>query len=131
MIVRLPGLFGEGLKKNLIFDLLTGKPVDGFDERSSFQFYNLARLGNDLDLAAKAGLRTVNFAVSPVTVADVAARVTGKPYANRMENPPLHYDMQTIHGSAWGEPGAYLESAETCLSGIQAFAENWRRENAA
>jgi nucleoside-diphosphate-sugar epimerase len=131
MIVRLPGLFGEGLKKNLIFDLLTGKPVDGFDERSSFQFYHLDRLSRDLETAAGAGLRTVNFAVPPVTVADVAERVTGAPYANRTENPPMHYDMQTIHGSVWGEAGAYLESAESCLSGIAAFAENWRREHAA
>jgi hypothetical protein len=73
----------------------------------------------------------VNFAVPPVTVADVAERVTGAPYANRTENPPMHYDMQTIHGSVWGEAGAYLESAESCLSGIAAFAENWRREHAA
>jgi len=130
LIVRLPGLFGPGLKKNLIFDLLAGRSVDGFDERSTFQFYSLDRLSGDLNLAANTGLHTVNFAVPPVTVADVANRVAGMSFANRTANHPVHYDMQTLHAGAWGRSGAYIETAESCLDAIEAFARSWQPEDA-
>jgi nucleoside-diphosphate-sugar epimerase len=128
LILRLPGLFGEGLKKNLIYDLLAGKPVDGFDERSRFQFYNLANLGNDIETATGTRAQTVNLAVPPVSVADVAARVTGQAYYNRTANPPLHYDMRTKYGSAWGLDGMYLQTEAACLDDIQAFAAGWQSE---
>ncbi len=125
MIVRLPGLFGPGLRKNLIYDLLAGQPVAGFDARSSFQFYDLARLGSDLETVATASLRTVNLAVPPLTVADVAERITGQPFENRTERPPLHYDMRTRHAGIWGQSGPYLESAGDSLARIAAFARAW------
>ncbi len=128
MIVRLPGLFGHGLKKNLIFDLLSGKPVDGFDERSAFQFYHLDRLAGDLATAEAAGLRTVNFAVPAVTVADTAHRVTGTAFTNKTENPPVAYDMQTIHGQSWGRGDQYIASAGECLDAIETYARNWPAE---
>jgi nucleoside-diphosphate-sugar epimerase len=130
MIVRLPGLFGRGLKKNLIYDLLSRKPVHGFDARSSFQFYDLARLSNDLERAAGADLQTVNFAVPPVTVRDVAKRVTGETFGNMAETQPVRYDMRTIHAGAWGMAGDYLEPVEASLEGIANFARQWREEMA-
>ena len=127
VIVRLPGLFGPGLKKNLIFDLLEGRDVSGFDARSEFQFYDLSRLSQDLDLIRSAGLKTVNLAVEPVSVAEVAERITAERYDRRTDTAPLKYDMQTVHAPVWGRPGRYLEDAESCLARIGAFAEGWTR----
>ena len=126
MIVRLPGLFGQGLKKNLIFDLLTDRPVDGFDERSAFQFYHLDRLAADLAAGERAGLATVNFAVPPVTVADAAERITGVAFRNRTESTPVQYDMRTAHAAAWGRNDGYLTSTAECLDAIEVFAAGLR-----
>lgn len=118
---RLPGLFGSGLKKNLIFDLLNGKSLDGFDARSSFQFYNLNRIGADLAVMRSAAPDTYNFAVEPVTVAEVITRITGRRYDHQTENQPMHYDMRSVRLGPWGVNGNYLMKAEQVLSDIAAF----------
>ena len=40
-VVRLPGLYGRGLKKNVIFDLLNDRPVDAVPGNARFQFYDI------------------------------------------------------------------------------------------
>ena len=47
-IVRLPGLFGEGLKKNVIYDLLNDNCLEMINTKSSFQYYYLKYLWKDI-----------------------------------------------------------------------------------
>src|SRR5664280_2291793 len=70
LIVRLPGLYGDGLMKNVIYDLLTGNNLGNLQADAIFQFYNLARLTADIDLALSAELDLVHFATEPVSVVD-------------------------------------------------------------
>ena len=125
LILRLPGLFGKGLKKNLIFDVLTDKDLSGFDARASFQFYDLAQLGSDLATAQAAELNTLNIAVQPVTVASVVDKMTGSNFTNKTGSTPAIYDMQTNHASLWGKTGAYLYDADDCLERIDDFCQSW------
>lgn len=122
LILRLPGLFGPGLKKNLIFDALNGKNLDGFHAASQFQFYDLLRLGDDLRQAQDAGLDLVNLAVEPVSVADVVQALSGRAYTHHTDAAPIAYDMRTRHAAYWGGSGAYLEDKRACLGRIAAFA---------
>mgnify|MGYP003546885171 CR=1 FL=1 len=126
LILRLPGLYGAGLKKNLIFDALTGGDLSGFDARARFQFYDLARIGAELIHAKAAGLSPVNLAVGPVTAADVVRTITGARHEVTLDVPPPDYDMRTIHARVWEREGAYLQTAEECLAEIADFAARWR-----
>jgi nucleoside-diphosphate-sugar epimerase len=49
-ILRLPGLFGPGLKKNLVFDLLNENRLDLVHQNGQFQFYDLANIGRDVQI---------------------------------------------------------------------------------
>lgn len=128
-VLRLPGLYGPGIKKNVIFDVLHGKPIDGLAPDSTHQYYDLARLGRDVETALACGLELVNLATEPVTVGDIAAHGFGLDLPARPDRPVVYYDMRTRHAAAFGGRGDYLETRDAVLAGIRAFAESqgWRR----
>ena len=47
-IIRLPGVFGRGLKKNVIFDLIKKNNLDNFFINDEFQWYDLSYLSKDV-----------------------------------------------------------------------------------
>jgi len=127
-ILRLPALFGTGLKKNLVFDLLRGRPLAGVSPGSVFQWYDLERLVEDLRRAVAADLSLVHCAVEGVTVRRMAAEAFGI-VAPDSDAPPVRYDMQTRHATTFGGRGRYLEDAATSLARLRRFlgASGWTR----
>ncbi len=122
-VVRLPGLYGPGLKKNAIFDLLHGNRLDQIPSDGIFQFYGLARLWNDVESTLRDGIRLVNLATEPVSIREVAAECFGIPFDNRTSGSPPHYDVRTRYASTFGGRGAYLESRVESLTAIRRFVE--------
>jgi nucleoside-diphosphate-sugar epimerase len=125
-IVRLPGLFGVGLKKNFLFDMLRSGESAWTDHRSRFQFYDMSRLWNDLETALRQKLSVVNFATPPVEVAEIARRSFGASFTNETANPPVHYDMRTRFAPQFGGEGHYLYSAGECFERIADFVKGER-----
>ena len=70
-IIRLPALFGEGLKKNIIFDLINKKYTESINIHSSYQFYNLDKLSNDINIAMNNNLKILNVATEPIKIIEV------------------------------------------------------------
>jgi hypothetical protein len=126
MILRLPGLYGRGLKKNLIFDVLTGRSLDGYHPASTFQFYHLDDLWVDAQQGLARGLHLLNLAVEPVTVAAVVKALTGQEFTNETSAPPIAYDMTTKHASVLGRTDRYLQTAEEVLGRITRFGAAFR-----
>jgi hypothetical protein len=121
MIVRLPGLFGTGLRKNFIYDMLNDNALHLTHCESEFQFYDLRNLWADLRCVVAARLPLVNFATEPVRAGDVARKCFGVRFRNRTERPAIHYDMRTQFTNAFGRTGPYLYSAEYTFSQISRF----------
>lgn len=128
--IRLPGLFGRGLKKNIVYDLLHGNLLDAICPDSAFQFYGLDTLWRDISRARTLGLRLVNFAVEPVTVRDVASEAFGIAFENPSATTPVRYDMHSRHAEAMGGAGVYLQNRAQVLSAIRAFVEASRQDQA-
>ncbi len=178
LIVRLPGLFGKGLKKNFLYDMATLTPSmlkeqkytelaqksqlvaksyspakNGFfaltdtakttdkaelrnyfsnsnfnslcftDSRAEYQFYNLAHLWADINTALSANLHTLNIATQPTTAAEIYTALTGNVFINTLAQPPVKYDMHTLHGGVFGKDGSYLYSKNDVISSIKLFME--------
>lgn len=119
--VRLPGLFGPGLKKNAVYDLLHDNETHKIPANGVFQFYNLARLWKDVQTALEAGLSLVNFATEPVSVREVAREAFGLDFANDPGVKPARYDMKSRHAAVFGGRGGYLYSREQVLGELKAF----------
>jgi nucleoside-diphosphate-sugar epimerase len=128
--LRLPGLVGTGLKKNVIFDLTHGQPLDNVSPDSRFQFYPLDRLWSDMEIARKAGLGLVNFATEPVSVRDVARAAVGRDFENARAPTPVRYDMRTRHADRFGGSGGYVLDRAAELAAISAYAASVRSAQA-
>ncbi len=128
LVVRLPGLYGHGLKKNIIFDFLTENDVHKIDSRGVFQFYPLARLWRDINTAMDAGLPLIHLATEPVSVADVARAAFGTEFTNEVAAMPPRYDIRTKHAELFGGRGPYVEHRDEELAGISAFVAQQRTE---
>lgn len=122
VVVRLPALFGPGLKKNVIYDLLNDNQVERIDSAAQFQFYNLECLADDVDRISKSGLDLVNIAVAPLSVHDLARHVFGVTFDNRpTQNEPTKYDMRTLHSAVFGAEGPYAYDSKETLEALSVF----------
>lgn len=129
LIVRLPGLFGEGIKKNLIFDMLNSGSSEWTHKDSRFQFYYLKNLWEDIEAALRHSLRLVNFATEPLSVSEMVKKSFGVDFTNVTENPPVSYDMRTKYAKLWGHDRGYLHNKEEVLSDLKNFVSTYRKKN--
>jgi hypothetical protein len=127
-VVRLPGLFGKGLKKNFIYDLIHNNALDWTHCESVFQFYDLSRLWSDLKIVLDSRLPLIDFATEPVRVRDLAKKSFGVDFTNVPNKPPVNYDMRSRHTSIFGATGPYMYSANETFQRVAQFV---REEKAA
>ena len=116
-VMRLPALFGPGLKKNVLFDMLNNNMTHKINPISSFQWYGLDRLWNDIDTLSSSSVGTVNMAVEPVSTMDIKNRFfpltdIGIPETSAA----VFYDVHTVNASLFGGHGHYIESAAECMN---------------
>lgn len=130
LTVRLPGLFGDGLKKNAIYDLLHNNDIHKINAASVYQFYNLDHLWRDIQTALSAGLRLVNFATEPVSVAEVAREAFDLGFSNDPGTPPARFDFRSIHSGRFGGGNGYLCHRRQVLDELRAFAHRERERMA-
>ncbi|MFD2090346.1 NAD-dependent epimerase/dehydratase family protein [Blastococcus deserti] len=127
LIVRLPGMFGPGLKKNLIFDLIHQPGSRFANAASTFQFYDVRDLWGHVLVARDAGLTVVNLATQPVSSAQVAEESFGLPY-DCDDRPKVAYDLRTVHAPVLaGREGPYLRSAGEVLAAVRTWGAGERR----
>jgi dTDP-4-dehydrorhamnose reductase len=124
LIIRLPGLVGPGLKKNIIFDLLNDNNLASVDSRGSFQFYPMVNLWHDIQIALQATLPLVHLAAEPITVSQVADLGFNKVFDNPISSKPAQYDIQSKHAALFGGVGRYQYSQRDTVQAIRAYAQS-------
>lgn len=125
-VIRLPGLYGKGLKKNVIYDFLNDNDVHKIDSRGVFQFYDLQRLTRDINTAIEQSLPLVHLPTEPVSVADVVRAAFDREFTNEVQSTPARYDVQTRYAERFGGSGRYVENRTTELASIAAFVNSAR-----
>ena len=125
-IVRLPGVFGRGLKKNLVYDLLHRDHSYLSAVGSELQFYNVARLWNDIEKARAKEISVLNIATEPITLRDIGFACVGTDIAADCGSNLVKEDVRTKYASCWGRRGPYLYSCEEILSDLKKFASSTR-----
>lgn len=120
-IVRLPALFGPGLKKNALFDLMHDNGVDKINPAAAFQWYPLVRLWSDLQIVRAQDLRLVNLFTEPLAMRGIIGRFFPTAAVAAETQPAPHYQLKTCHAERFGGADGYIMSADSCLDAIGAF----------
>lgn len=122
-IVRLPGLVGTGLRKNVIFDLRHDNNVEAVDPRGRFQFYPMANLWYDLLIAMEHRLHLLHLTAEPIEVAELALKGFGRHLDNSATGTPASYDFRSMHAHLWEARGPYQYEKSATLQAVREYAQ--------
>lgn len=123
LILRLPGLFGAGLKKNILFDLMHQNRLPHINPASEFQWYPLDRLWRDIQKGLDAGLSLVNLSVAPVRTKAIIERCFPSLRVGEAADPVARYDIRTRYAPLFGAENPYLMDAAAVLEAVAGFVE--------
>jgi len=124
LIVRLPGLVGPGLRKNVIFDFLNDNNIHAIESRGVFQFYPMVNLWFDIQTALKSGLQLVHLTAEPVSVAELSEEGFGNAFNQTLPNSPARYDFQSKNTTIFGAHGVYQYSKRETIQAVRAYAQS-------
>ena len=126
LAVRLPNLFGRGIKKNVVFDLLHNNEVHKINAASVYQYYNLDRLWADVSTALEYRLRVVNFATEGIAVGEIAREAFGFDFTNDPGTPPARFNMVSKHAALFDGRNGYLYTRRQVLDELREFVQQER-----
>ena len=128
-IIRLPGLFGDGLKKNIIYDFLHHNETFKIHSEAVFQFYSLDTLVEDIQKVIDNDIRVINFATEPTSVKEVIKAGFDIDFDNRPAANAPFYDMHTKYAEAFGKIGTYMQSKKEVLQKVKDFVQRTKAKS--
>ncbi len=129
LIVRLPGLVGPELRKNILYDFHHENNLNLIDSRSVFQFYPMVNLSRDIDIALYHKLSLIHLVAEPVSVAEVAAIGFNRSFGNILTGNPALYDMKSQYAQLFEGRGSYQYSKRESLMAIRHYAQGEKARN--
>lgn len=114
-VIRLPGLFGNHLKKNILFDIKNNNELEKININSVYQWYNINRLEDDLNFIDELGMNIVNVFPEPVHTLDIIERYAPD-HSIGFRGPLMVYNYRTLSAK-----NRYWYDKETSLSEIGEF----------
>ena len=130
VVIRLPGLFGPGLRKNVVYDLLHNNQIHKINAASVYQYYNVVHLGSDVRKVLRHELRLVNFATQPLPTIELAAEVFGCQLAPSA-TAPARYDFRSRYAARLGGGAGYLYGKDQVVADLRRFVAGERQRQAA
>lgn len=130
-VVRLPALFGDGLAKNALYDLLHDNMLERVHPDAVHQWYPTRRLSGDLARIAAAGLRLVNLVTEPLPLREVMARLFPATTVGPGSDPAPRYDLRTRHATLFAGTPPYVMDRSQVLIAMTDYVRRVRRQRPA
>ena len=93
------------------------------DSRSIYQFYNLENLWEHIEKSLKLGIKKLNLATEPISVAEVYKALTGEEFINELNKTPFNYNYKTVHAEKLNGENGYLYSKKAVIEQIKNFVQ--------
>ena len=127
-ILRLPTIFGEGMRKGVVYDLMHNQYIDSLTKNSEYQYYFLDHIWEDIEKATKNDISLLNIATEPITIGELNACIFHNYDLKQGDDSSPKYNMFTEFSSYWGKSSNYLYNKMQQLNDIRSFKD--RVENA-
>ncbi|WP_026377273.1 hypothetical protein [Aestuariibacter salexigens] len=127
-IIRLPGLFGDGLKKNIIYDLMNDNMVNQINTDSVFQWYPLHRLTMDMAHVLEKDIRLIHFATQPIRTSELMKHCFNKNVGYSDKENSVVYDIKTKFSNILEGRDGYLLDKEQVFSEIKSFISSSKKQ---
>ncbi len=124
LIVRLPGLVGPGLQKNIIFDFLNNNNISQIDSRHQFQFYPMVNLWWDLQIAMQHQISLLHLTSEPVEVGQLVQKTLSQNFEQNVSASVLKYDFRTKHGKMFGATANYQYSLQDVCLAVRSYFQS-------
>lgn len=121
-IVRLPSLFGRGLKKNIIYDLLNNKQVEKIDRSGEFQWYDIDWLKDDIEYVITNNIKLCNLFTEPLKSFKIMRLFDYDYHTNPSNN--IKYNVKSKYFK-----GGYIRSKEIVFDNLKKFILNYNKKN--
>lgn len=125
VIVRLPGLFGKGLKKNVIYDLLNDNCLEMINVNSTHQYYCLDQLWSDITTAIENNIKLINLVGEPITIQEIVDKFFSEKQVGQKPMPEGHYDFQSKYGKYWNNK-IYIYNKQQIIQQLSDFIYNYK-----
>lgn len=125
-IVRLPGLFGDGLKKNVIYDLLNNNCLEMINIKSSYQYYYLKYLWQDIQKAIVNDIKLINLFTEAVSTEEIVTTFFPSKSVGEKAVPEGHYDLHTKYASYWNNGGNYIYTKNEMMEQLSEFIKDYK-----
>lgn len=122
LIVRLPGLVGPGLRKNILYDFKNNNNIKKIESRSVFQFYPMVNLWPDIIKAINLKLQLVHLTAEPISVSEIANEAFGLNFQNEIEM-PVSYDFKSVYGAEFAGINGYQYSKKDTVFAARSYAQ--------
>ena len=120
-IIRLPALFGKGLKKNVIYDLIHNNQVGNIERNTKFQWYNLNWLKNDIEIAINNNIRICNLFTEPLETLDIL-KLFDYPLDTYKTQSNMTYNLKTKYSDTFNSNiSGYIRDKNAVLNSIQEY----------
>ena len=107
-----------------VFNDLNFTSLKFTDSRAVFQFYNLARLWNDINLFVDNGIKKANLVTEPISANDIYQYLYSKPFINEVNDNFPVYKLNTKHSDLFNNgTDKYMLSSKQILEEIKTFVE--------
>ena len=113
------GIDRESTKQ--IFKALGFSALNFTDSRGIFQYYNLKYLYKNIQTAMENGVKVMNIATEPVTIAEIYNAITGEEFKNELGGAVPHYDFKTENFEIFGGKDGYIQTKEFVLNDIKEY----------
>ncbi len=95
------------------------------DSRSKYQFYNLGRLWDDIQVALDAGITLWHPATEPISAGELYRYLSGEDFLNELSVAPADYNYKTCHAELFGGKSGYICDKESIMKDIKEFVESY------